>query len=358
MDEDASDRRSFAGRVLIAVGVGAALLVLLYLLQQLAEGLLIVFAGLLLAVALDALAYWVSKRSGLPRSASLALIGVLVPALLFVIAWFAGPRIADQAGRLQQHIPTALAQLKSSLQQVVWLRSLTQDLPSLESLLSSGSGLVGRITGIFSSAVGVILGCLVILFIGIFVAFEPDSYIDSALRLVPAAKRDRVREVMASLGEALRWWLVGRIASMFVVGVLTVVGLFILGIPLAFILGLLAALLAFVPLIGPITSVFPAALIGLLESPLTALYVVLLYIVVQMLEGHLITPLIQKRAVSLPPALLIVSQLLMAVMFGWIGVLLSTPLLVVVIVLVQMLYVEDIIGDSVMVLGHHGKSGA
>ena len=356
MDGSASDGRIFAGRALVAVGVGAALFVLLYLLQQLAEGLLIVFAGLLLAVALDALASWVSKRSGLPRRASLALIGILVPVLLFGAAWFAGPRIVDQAGRLQHHIPAAVAQLKFSLQQIDWLRSLTQGLPSLETMLSSGSGLVGRITGIFSSAVGILLGCLVILFVGIFVAIEPDLYINSALRLVPAAKRDRSREVMARLGEALRWWLVGRIASMFVVGSLTVIGLFILGIPLALILGLLTALLAFVPLIGPITSVFPAALIGLLNSPLTAVYVVLLYIVVQMLEGHVITPLIQKQAVSLPPALLIVSQLLMAVLFGLIGILFSTPLLVVVIVLVQMLYVEDIIGDSVTVLGHHARS--
>jgi predicted PurR-regulated permease PerM len=355
MSEPASDKRSFAGRVLVAVGVGAALLVLLYLVQQLAEGLLIVFAGLLLAVALDALASSVSKRSGLPRRASLTMILILAPLLLAASVWLAGPRIADQAERLQQHIPTALDQLKSSLQQIGWLRSLVENSPGLESLLSPGAGLVGRITGIFSSAIGVVFGCVVILFIGIFVAVEPDIYIDSTLRLVPQSRRERAREVLAKTGEALRWWLVGRLASMVVVGVLTVAGLLVLGIPLAFILGLLAAFLAFVPLIGPVASVFPAALIALLDSPLTALYVIILYIVVQALEGNLITPLIQKEAVSLPPALLIVSQLLMAVMFGWMGVLLSTPLLVTVIVVVQMLYVEDIIGDSVTVLGRHGE---
>lgn len=356
MGDSASDSGRFTGRVLIAVGVGAALLAVLYLLQQLAEGLLIVFAGLLLAVALDALASWLSQRSGLPRGASLIIIGILAPVLALGAAWLAGPRFADQISRLQEHIPTAVEQLRTSLQQVDWLRSLTEGSPGLENVLSPGAGLVGRITGIFSSAVGVAVGSLVILFIGIFVAIEPDLYIVSALRLLPSTKRDRARDVIAKLGQALRWWLVGRFASMVAVGVLTVVGLFILGIPLAFILGLLAAVLAFVPLVGPVVSVLPAALIGLLDGPLKALYVVLLYIVIQAIEGNLITPLIQKGAVSLPPALLIVSQLLMAVMFGWMGVLLSTPLLVVLIVAVQMLYVEDIIGDSVAVLGQHGKS--
>jgi len=356
MGDATAEKRGFAGRALIAVGLGAALLVVLYLLQQLAEGLLIVFAGLLLAVALDAVVSWVVRHSGLSRRLSLVVILILVPLVLVASVWLAGPRIAEQAGRLQQHIPEALDQLKTSLQQIDWLRSLLESSPGFESLLSPAAGLVGRITGIFSSAVGVAFGFVVILFIGIFVAFEPDLYVDSLLRLVPSVRRGRAREVLAKLGEALRWWLVGRFASMVAVGALTVVGLVVLGIPLAFILGLLAALLAFVPIIGPVTSVFPAALIALLDGPFTALYVILLYVVVQALEGNLITPLIQKEAVSLPPALLIVAQLLMAVMFGWIGVLLSTPLLVAVIVVVQMLYVEDVIGDSVAVLGQHGRS--
>jgi len=355
MADAASGTRRYAGRVLIAVALGAALVVVLYLFQQLAEALLLVFAGVLFAVALDGLAAWLSARSGLARGWSLTIIAIAVPILLAAAAWLAGPRIADQAGRLHEHIPTAVEQVKSSLTQVGWVRSFAEGV-SLEKLLAPGTGIVGRITGIFSSAFGVALGSLVILFTGVFLAIEPDLYIDGAIRLVPAARRDRARQVVTKLGQALRWWLVGRFASMVAVGVLTVVGLFIVGVPLALTLGLLAALLAFVPLIGPVLSVVPAALIALLDSPVKAIYVVLVYVGVQALEGNLITPLIQKQAVSLPPAVLLVAQLLLAVMFGWVGVLLCTPLLVAIIVLVQMLYVEDVLGDAVTVLGEHGGS--
>jgi predicted PurR-regulated permease PerM len=121
-------------------------------------------------------------------------------------------------------------------------------------------------------------------------------------------------------------------------------------------LGLIATLLAFIPLIGPVVSAIPDVLIGLLDSPMKALYAAVVYVVVQALESNIVTPLIQKKAVSLPPAVILISQSLMAVMFGWVGVLLSTPLAVAVIVAVQLLYVEDILGDSVTVLGAHGTS--
>jgi predicted PurR-regulated permease PerM len=138
---------------------------------------------------------------------------------------------------------------------------------------------------------------------------------------------------------------------MAVVGFLTAVGLWVAGIPLAFVLGLIAALLSFVPYIGPIASVVPAALVALAESPTKVLYVFIIYGVVQLLESYLITPLIQERAVSIPPAVLISAQVIMGILAGAIGVLMATPLAVVLIVLVQMLYLADVLGDPVSTLG-------
>jgi predicted PurR-regulated permease PerM len=136
-----------------------------------------------------------------------------------------------------------------------------------------------------------------------------------------------------------------------VVGLLTGVGLLIAGVPTPLALGLLAALLSFVPYVGPILSFIPAVLIALTVSLTKVFYVVLVFGIVQTLESYLVTPLVQRRAVSLPPVILITAQIAMGVLAGATGVLLATPLAVCVIVLLQMLYVEDVLGDEVHVLG-------
>jgi predicted PurR-regulated permease PerM len=342
----------------IALGLGALLVTVLYLLHGIADALLLVFGGVLLAIALDGLARPISKFFGLPRRWSLVLILVLIPAALIGFGWLAGPQIADQTGQLLEYIPSAIESAKGLVEEIGWLSAMVERLPNSEQLIRSSAGVLGRIPGIFTSVVGAALGAVLIVFIGVFLSFDPAAYIDNALRLVPTDKRERAREIVDGLGEALRWWLLGRLASMGVVGVLTVIGLLIAGIPLALVLGLLAAVLAFVPLLGPIVSAVPAILIALLDSPLRALYAVIVYVVVQSLESYIITPLIQRQAVFLPPALILIAQTLMGVMFGWIGVLLSTPIAVTVIVSVQLLYVEDTLGDSVTALGDHSTATA
>jgi predicted PurR-regulated permease PerM len=136
---------------------------------------------------------------------------------------------------------------------------------------------------------------------------------------------------------------------MSLVGILTALGLWLLGVPLALILGLIAALLEFVPYIGTILSAVPAILLALLQGPMQALWVVLLYFVIQSIESYLLTPLVQQRVVSLPPALVLAAQVLMGVLFGAWGIILATPLTAALLVLVQMLYIEDILGDPVKV---------
>jgi predicted PurR-regulated permease PerM len=155
--------------------------------------------------------------------------------------------------------------------------------------------------------------------------------------------------VIGQLGYTLRWWLVGRIAGMTAVGILTWIGLMLLGVPLSFTLATLAAVLDFVPNIGPIIAAIPALLVGLTESPMTGLYVALLYIAIQIAEGSLMTPLIEQETVSLAPVLLLSAQLIMGVLFGVLGLLLATPILVVLVILIKMLYIEDVLGDSVEV---------
>lgn len=329
----------------------AAVVILFALLAHVANVLLLVFAGALLAVFLDGLARLTTDWIRLPRPWSLALVCVALLLLATGIGWLAGPRIAAQVAELRERLPEAFERIKADLMALEWFRALIAQVPTFDELAARGSGVLGRVTGVFSTALGALTSSLVVLVIGIYAAIQPSLYTDNVVRLVPREKRRRAQDVLDALGRALRWWLVGRFAAMAVVGVLTAVGLIIVGLPLALTLALLAALLAFVPFIGPLLSAVPAILIALVDSPLRAFYVVIVYVVVQLVESHAITPLIQGHVVRIPPVVLLAAQLVMAVLFGIVGVFLATPLAVVAIVLVQMLYVEDVLGDSVTVLG-------
>jgi predicted PurR-regulated permease PerM len=168
---------------------------------------------------------------------------------------------------------------------------------------------------------------------------------------VPQSRERRAREILETIEYTLRRFLLGISASMVINGTLTFLGLWFLGIPFAIPLAIIAGLMAFIPNIGPYIAGIPAVLIALSLGPATALYVLILYLVVQNLEGLVISPLIQQRAVSIPPVLVIASQLLLAVMFGFLGLLLAVPIVAVVFVLVKMIYVEDILGRRVEVKG-------
>jgi predicted PurR-regulated permease PerM len=182
--------------------------------------------------------------------------------------------------------------------------------------------------------------------VAIYLASEPQTYIHGFTKLFPLGRRARVREVLAEIGETLQWWLVGKSGSMLVIGILTWIGLSIIGVPLALTLGLIAGLLSFIPNFGPILSAIPAILLAFIESPVSALYVIGLYVGIQLFESNLVTPWIERQTVELPPALTILSQLTLAVLIGGLGLVLATPVLAVIMVLVQMLYIQDVLGDK------------
>ena len=152
--------------------------------------------------------------------------------------------------------------------------------------------------------------------------------------------------MIGGIGETLRWWLIGKVGSMIFIGILTWIGLSIIGVPLALTLGLIAGLLSFIPNFGPIISALPAILLAFIDSPITAVYVLILYVGVQLVESNLVTPIIERETVELPPALTIIFQLALSVMIGGLGLVLATPLLAVIMVLVQMVYIQDVLGDK------------
>jgi len=333
----------------LAVAGGLVLLVA----TQLVEVLFTVFAGILLAVFLAGVTEELTDDTLLPRPLALALTLVGLVGVLIGLWALAGPDISEQASALATLLPNAAERLasrvRSAVQQYGWMQRYVD--PS--QLLPPVSSVLGRVTNVFRGTLTLFVNGFIILFIGIYGGAAPQSYLDGMVRLVPPSSRPRAREVLSAVGRALRWWLTGRLILMLIVGVLTAVGLQVVGIPSPVALGLLAALFSFVPYLGPVLSVLPALLVASLIGLTEVFYVLLVYGTVQLLESYLIAPLVQQQAVHIPPAAVITAQFIGGVSAGAGGVLLATPFAVVVIVLVQTLYVEDVLGDEVALLGEH-----
>ncbi|MBA3885767.1 MAG: AI-2E family transporter [Acidobacteria bacterium] len=194
-----------------------------------------------------------------------------------------------------------------------------------------------------------LIALVLVIFAGLYLAAHPQPYIRGVLRMFPLARRHRIGEVMYACGYTLRWWLFGQLLAMAVVGVLMGVGLAIIGVPLAFALGVLAGLFEFIPTLGPMLGLLPALLLALTQGSNTAFWVLGLYSVVQTFEAYLLTPLVQQRVVHLPPVVTIITQVFFAWTVGPIGLLIAVPLVAVIMVIVQMLYVEDFLGDDMKV---------
>lgn len=348
----------FVRRVLIVVGIATLVAVIYHTLQAVFGVVLILFAGVLLAVLIDGVARWLSRISPLSRTMSVAVVLACMIVLIAAAGWFLGPRIAEQGIALTERMPESMAKAKDWLRQFGWGSYIAERLPdSLSAVLPDGVPMQAAST-VFSSVFGVLPNVFIILFVGIYLAIDPHLYINALVKLVPGNHRPRAREVLAAVGTGLGYWLAGRISSMAIVGVLTAVALMVFGIPLALTLGLIAAIFSFVPYIGPIVAIVPALAVALGEGSQALLTVLAIYAGVQFAESYVITPLIQKQAISMPPALLISSQAILGVLAGIVGVAVATPIVVVIVIFVQTLYVNDVLGEDVTVIGSDNDSAS
>ena len=192
---------------------------------------------------------------------------------------------------------------------------------------------------------GVMSSLIILLAIAIFASADPDLYRRGVLALLPPGRRARVNETLSAAGHALRWWFLAQVIAMVVVGVTVAVGLMIIGVDLWLSLGVLSGLLTFIPFLGPIIAGVPVLIVGFAEGLQTGLIVLVFYLVVQNLEGSFLSPLIQHRVVNLAPVLLISVQVLMSTLFGVMGLIMAAPLTLVAMVVVQKLYIEDVVGE-------------
>jgi predicted PurR-regulated permease PerM len=303
--------------------------------------LLFVFLGVLLglplAAGVDRLA-----RYHIPRPlGALILVTVVIVGLAATGAAIA-PTLSDQAEEIRARLPEAVAKLQAGLS------GRFAGGPSLLSQLSSGIGQIARhAIGVLGSTVEWVIYLLLVLFIAVYIAVDPDLYYIGALHIVPHRHRERAAEVLSGMAGVMRRWLLTQCIAMATIGVLWGIALSLLGVKAALALAVIAGILEFVPTIGPTIAAVPAIAIATLDSPEKALWVLLVYLAIQGIESNILIPVLMKGQIDLPPALTIVWQAIMALACGFLGLLVAVPLLAAVLVAVKMLYVQDVVGDSV-----------
>ena len=301
MANPASDN-GFSRKVLIAVGHVCLTVLLAALIYFTFDVLLLIFAATLLAVFLRGLADLLCKYTNIPEGWAVLAVSVLILAVLAGAVALLAPDVAEQVRHLREELPKSASAASAYISQFGWGRTLIEQLPSYDDLRNNlnPSTLMSGVGGFFSSTVGAVGNFFIGILLAIYLASEPRFYTRGFTNLFPLAKRSRVREILYAIGDTLRWWLIGKVASMIFIGLLTWIGLSIIGVPLALTLGLIAGLLSFIPNFGPILSAFPALLLAFIDSPTKAFYVLILFIVVQLIESNLVTPFIERKTVEIP----------------------------------------------------------
>jgi predicted PurR-regulated permease PerM len=303
--------------------------------------LLLAFAAVLVACILRGASDAVSHSTGLGPEISLAAVTIVLTSTFAAVLWLRGLAIADQAMQILQQLQTQIEHLWGELQTSSWGVLASRQLRDATNSLRGA--ITGYAPGVASSMLGIGGSIVVTMAAAAFLAASPQFYLGGSLRLLPTAWRPRARDVAAEVCRTLQLWFAGQLVDMVVVAVLLGIGLSLLGVKLAPTLALLAGLLNFVPYVGALAGAAPALLVALAQSPQLAVWVALLFVAVQLLEGNLIAPLIQKRTTSLAPALTIMSQTLLGSVFGILGLIIATPLTAAIVATVRMAYVESVL---------------
>ena len=331
--------------VYVGVGLVFALLLTSYLLYQITVVVLVLLLTLLFSVIISGPVDYLERRGVGRGLATLVVLGGLI-FILGIAGTALAPVIENQARELAETFPELLKNTQDlvvSLQNSLGLEtSFGLDpqnlLDSARNFLSGGA--LATVANVGASVANVISFAVVIIIATIYAVARPAPLINGFVALFPAGHRQRVREILGDVYETLQRWFLGQLTSMTIIGVLSTMALSLIGIPFALLLGIFSGLISFIPFVGPAISVIPPVLLALVGDPIDALWVVLAYAVIQMIESYLIYPLVMSRAVSIHPAVVMFALLIMGTLFGFVGVLLAVPLVTAVHVLLRELWIE------------------
>lgn len=329
--------REYRRRVLFAILVGTVAVAAAFAVWESRIILLVLFAGCLGALVLATLTSWLQRRLQLPRAFAFALVLAGIAASVGLGVWLRGPALAQQFSELQTKIPDAARSAFSTLQGSGWGRWIVEQAADPAQWSRWLSYAASGIGGAMAATASTVACMALVLLSSLYLAAEPGFYMRGLRRLIAPAIMPRIEACLQSAICTLRFWLLARLVSMTAIGVIVAAGLLVLRVPLAGTLGLIAALLTFIPNLGPPLSALPAVLLAFAVSPITGLLTVLLFCVAHFIEGNFVTPLAERNIVKLPPFLTLSLQLLLAPATGVLGVALAAPILAVTLGIVRAL---------------------
>jgi predicted PurR-regulated permease PerM len=330
---DTLERRVFRATVVVLATIAAA-----YVLWLLVDLLLLLFACALVSLILLTITNSIRRRTRLPFAVALTATVLGLLALIGGAFAFFGATLQGEFAELATRLPAAWADFQARLQSTPVGAAILQ---RAQGLAPSGQAIVSAVTATLTAVGGAVSGLLIVLIGGLYLAAQPTLYSHGLLRLFPARAQAPAIETFDAVAVSLRNWLKGQALGMVFVGLATGFGLWLVGVPAAWAIGLVAGLAEFVPYLGVLVAGIPAVILGFGQGTDTGLWTIGVLIAVQQLQGNLVMPLLQNRMVDLPPAVTIFGIIAAGILFGVAGVLLATPLTIVVLVLVRRLYLHE-----------------
>lgn len=301
---------------------------------------LMTFGAIILAMLLRLGARPLVRWLSLPEPLALLLSGLLVLVIIGGSGYFFGTRIADELQDVVQRVNSANGSIQASLK--------GSDIGNF--LLNHISGpdfsLASVLSGFLRLSTSFLEGLIIMVISGVYLAAQPRLYRDGLIWLFPPRAHARAAEIIDGIGEALRLWLLGQLIEMILIGVLSTLAVWIIGVPSPLALGLIAGVGEFIPYLGPILAAIPAILVALTKNYETALWTLLAYLVIHQIEGQIVTPLIQRRMVAIPPAVMLLGIAALTYLFGMTAIVFAAPIAVVIFAAVNLIYVRDTLGEK------------
>ena len=331
------ENSGYIKKIWIAAGIVSLFIVFIFFINTLFNVLLLILAGVLLAIYFHGIAGILKKYLHCPPRLSVGISITINVLLVIAFFWFVGSRLSGQVSQLSDSLPSIIKNAKVEMSHSAIGNKVLM-------YFNSSGGSVKTIAvarRFFSSGFGILIDLYVVLFFGLFFTVSPSLYKKAIISLLPVKAKDRGLEIIDEMSNVLKKWLEAQIIAFFFIAIFTGVGLEIIGLPLVFTLALIAGLSAFIPNFGPLIAFIPAALIGLTQSPRTVILVGCIFIAVHIFENAVLLPLLQKKMVKVLPAVTIFAQLALGLLGGFWGVLLAVPVVVVLKTIINKLYVEQ-----------------
>ena len=308
--------------------------------------ILVVIGAIIIATLLRLLAEPLTSWGKLPQWSALTISGAIIVGAAGGAGYLFGTQIDAEMSDVLQRAATATTTLTARLQGSEVGKILLSHIQG-----GGGFSIPNLLTRLFSVSVTFIGALAVTVVAGFYLAAQPALYRSGLAKLFPEGWRSHVNQAIDDIGRGLRLWLIGELVQMIVIGVLSTAAVLLIGLPSPLALGVIAGFAEFIPYLGPIIAAVPAVLVAVTKGNSAALWTIIAYLAIHQIEGNLVAPLIQRRMVYIPPAVMLLGIVIILFLFGGVSLIFAGPITVMTFIAIKKLYVRDGLGEETFLPG-------